>query len=288
MRTRKQESIKWIILTISLMINSITTYAQLPSHIELKELGLSFDIPEGWRGQVDGDYLVLGHMSIPGLMILSSNTSTNAETLKQQAEQGVYEEGVQLTADGKFIIQSNNRVEGIYSGTFNGQKVKAYAIGLINGLGKGMNILIVTETHAFASAHRREANKLASSVEFYKAVSSQTTIFWKQKLMGKQLYFGLTRGDGSERRTIDLCSNGSFAYYGNSHIAFDESYGYGSAGSNEDNTGTYSIYSIGDASVLELTFTDGTIVEYDLSTNEEGHAYLDNSRYYVQDSDRCN
>ncbi|MFS4447354.1 hypothetical protein [Maribacter sp. 2307UL18-2] len=265
---------------------AIKVQAQISQHVELQELGLSFDIPEGWRGQVDGDYIVLGHQSIPGLMILSSNTNSSAKDLKQQAEQGVFEEGVQLTADNAFLIKKN-RVEGTYSGTFNGQQVKAYAIGLINGLGKGMNILILTETTAYSQAHRKEANKLASSVEFSQAEDSNATSFWKQKLMGKQLYFGLTRGDGSEKRTIDLCSDGGFAYYGNSHIAFDESYGFGSAGSNENDSGTYTIYSVGDTSVLELAFTDGTIVEYDLSTNEEGNTFLDNSRYYVQDSNFC-
>ena len=94
----------------------------------------------------------------------------------------------------------------MYTGTFNGQQVKGHALGLINGLGKGMNILILTATTEFSEVHKKEADKLASSVEFYKAKDSEATTFWKQKLMGNQLYFGLTRGDGSEKRTIDLCS----------------------------------------------------------------------------------
>jgi len=261
---------------------------QLSKHVELKELGLSFDIPEGWQGQVEGDYILLGHKTIPGLMVLSSNTTTSITVLKQQAEEGVVDEVVQLNADGDFLIKNNQRIEGGYKGTFNGQRVKGYAIGLINGLGKGMNILILTETSVFTEAHKKEADKLANSIVFYKAEDSQATTFWKQKLMGKQLYFGLTRGDGSEKRTIDLCSEGSFSYYGNSHIAFDESYGYGAAGNNQNDSGTYYIYSLGNASVLELTFTSGHVVEYDLSTNEAGNTFLDNTRYHVQNSDRCN
>lgn len=260
----------------------------LPEHIELQELGLSFDIPTGWRGQVDGEYIVLGHETVPGLLILSANTAPNTTALKKQAEEGVLDEGVQLSPHGEFIIKNKNRVEGMYTGTFNGQDVKGYVIGLINGLGKGMNVLILTESTKFTQAHQKEADKLARSVVFSKAEDSQATTFWKQKLIGNQLYFGLTRGDGSEKRTIDLCSDGSFTYYGNSHIAFDESYGFGSAGNNEHNTGTYTIYSLGSSSVLELTFTNGKIVEYDLSTNDAGNTFLDNSRYYVQHSNRCN
>ncbi|KPM32785.1 Hypothetical protein I595_1212 [Croceitalea dokdonensis DOKDO 023] len=279
--------IKSFILFIILMSNIQMKAQTLSKQVNLQELGLSFDIPEGWQGQLDGDYIVLGHQTIPGLLILSSNTTKSITELKAFAEQGITEGNVQLSADSHFVEKNNNRVEGYYTGIFNGQQVKAYAIGLINGRGKGMNILIVTKTTAFTATHKKEADKLSNSVKFYKAEDSNVTTFWKQKLMGKQLYFGLTRGDGSEKRTIDLCPDGSFAYYGNSHIAFDESYGFGSAGSNENDSGTYNIYSVGDISVLELAFTDGTIVEYDLSTNEEGNTFLDNSRYYVQNSDYC-
>ena len=125
----------------------------LEKQVNLKELGLSFEIPDGWRGQVDGEYILLGHQSIPGLMILSANTSKNSTALKEFAELGVAEENVQLTVDGNFLVKDDQRVEGMYSGTFHGQSVKGYAIGLINGLGKGMNILVLTETTAFSEAH---------------------------------------------------------------------------------------------------------------------------------------
>lgn len=263
--------------------------AQLVSqHIELQELGFNFDIPNGWTGQVDGDYILLGHQSIPGLLILSANTSKNVAALKEFAEQGVADENVQLSAEGSFLVKNNNRVEGIYKGTFNGQQVKGFAIGLINGLGKGINILILTETTKFTEQHKIEANKLASSVKFYKAKDTETTIRWKNKLMGQQLYYGLTRGDGSNVIKIDLCRDGSFYFYSNSHIAFDESYGSGSANSNKNNSGVYKIYTVGNTSVLELTFSNGEIVEYDLTTNEAGNTFLDNSRYYVRDSEYCN
>ena len=272
-----------------ILINYNIMKAQLPKQVNLEELGLSFEIPDGWTGQVEGDYILLGHGTIPGLMVLSANTAKSIPELKQLAVQGIVDEGVQLSVDGEFTATGNNRLEGFYKGTFNGVAAKCYAIGLINGLGKGMNILILTETDKFTEQHKSEANKLASSVVFSQAQDSQTTTFWKQKIVGKQLYFGLTRGDGSEKRVIDLCSDGSFLYYGNSHIAFDEDYGYGSANNNTDNIGSYTIYSVDTATTfLELIFDNGEVYEFALSTNEAGNTFLGNSRYYVQNSERCN
>ena len=271
------------------LINYMSIPAQqLSQYVELQELGFSFDIPNGWSGQVDGDYIVLGHSTIPGLMILSSNTSKDVQTLKEEALNGIVDDGVKLKPSGDFILKGDNRVEGMYKGTFNGQQVKGYAIGLINGLGKGMNIMILTETMKFTEQHKSAANKLASSVKFYKAKDSEVTARWKNKLVCKQLYHGLTRGDGSDKIMIDLCSNGSFYYYDNSRIAYDESYGYGSANGNKNNTGTYKLYSVGTTTVLELTFTNGEVYEYDLSVNEQKHTFLDTTRYFVVASKKCN
>ncbi len=49
---------------------------------------------------------------------------------------------MQLTPTGEFILNGRNRVEGFYQGYFNGVQVKVYAIGLVNGLGSGMNIFL--------------------------------------------------------------------------------------------------------------------------------------------------
>lgn len=279
--------IKSFLILLVLIINFKNMQAQLSKHVELQELGLSFNIPNGWSGQVEAEYIVLGHTTIPGLMILSSNTNKDVQSLKAEALKGLLDEGVDLKPSGDFMLKGENRVEGMYQGTFNDQKVKGYAIGLINVLGKGMNILILTETNKFSEQHKKEANTLASSVVFYKADDTESTIYWKQKLVGTQLYQGLTRGDGSDITKIDLCSNGSFYYYSNSHIAFDQSYGYGSANSNANNTGIYKIYTVGANSVLEVTFNNGEIYEYDLSVNEQEHTFLDTTRYFVVASRKC-
>ncbi len=278
----------------------------LPQHIELEELGLSFDIPQGWTGQLEGEYILLGHQSLPGLMILFQNNSQSTGDLKNTAMQGIREEGVQLSPAGDFKVVGDNRVEGMYTGYFNGSQVKSYAIGLINGLGSGMSILILTESNVFTNKHKDEANKLARSVKFYQAKESTNTKLWKNKLIGRQLKYMYTNTSSdynggsvglSEKTTIDLCSNGQFYYYSNTSsqiasgsVAADNSNVSSSGGgtlSSEDTGGTYKIYSLGQESYLELTFQSGKVVEYDLSTNNSGQLFLDETRYLVLQSEQC-
>jgi hypothetical protein len=285
----------------------IALFAQaLPSHVALQELGLSFDIPPGWTGQIEGEYILLGHNSIPGIMILSQNNSLNTEEMVNLAGQGIEEEGLQLRPEAQFETKGSKRVEGSYTGWFNGSQVKAYAIGMINNLGSGINILILTESKLFNQVHKAEANKLANSVRFYQAKESGNTVFWKNKLLGKQLKYLYTNTSTdyeggsvglSEITTIDLCSDGSFFYYSNSqsHIAVgstaaDQSTVASSGGanlSNNNTSGTYLIYSLGQETFLELSFQNGTVVEYDLSANDSGQTFLDNTRYLVLENQRC-
>ena len=94
-------------------------------------------------------------------MVLSANTaSTSIGELEQLASQGIVDEGVRLYPEGEFTNTGNTRLHGFYKGTFNGTEVKCFAIGLINGTGKGMNILILTETRQVYRATQRRSEYL--------------------------------------------------------------------------------------------------------------------------------
>lgn len=278
-----------------------TSLAQrLPPHVEFAELGLSFDIPAGWVGQLTDDAVILGHNKLPGLMVLTENLSSDPVTLKQQALQGIQDESIQLQAQGDFVIKHNNRVEGMYAGYFNGAEVRAYGIGLINGLGHGMNILVITEKAQFTAQHQQAADQLAASVKFYQAKDSNITQQWKNHLLGRQLKYISTTGGSdygggysgtSSVRQIDLCSNGQFAYYSNSHSSFSTGDsipgGFGYANAKGDGTGSYVIRSLGDQSVLILNFNNGEVYEYELSLSAEEHTLLNGQRHFVVDSEHC-
>ncbi len=160
-----------LILLICLCLQMNKSFAQqtLYSHVEFQELGLSFDIPQGWKGQLTDAAVILGHYRLAGLMILTENQSQTAKDLKKLAMEGLADDGVQLTPVEEFDLIGENRVEGFYQGTFSGFQVKAYAIGLING----MNIVILTE-----------AKQLTGSVKFYQAKELDSSKFWRNRIVG--------------------------------------------------------------------------------------------------------
>ena len=278
----------FIILSISISMNS--------QHIELAELGLSFDIPQGWTGQQQEDYIILGHETIPGLMILSQNKAKNVETLKNLSMETILEEGLFLEPEGDFNIISDARVEGNYKGSYQGEEVHAFAIGLVHSKGTGMNILILTNSDNFSDIHRQEAKKLARTVQLVQPKDADNTRFWKDRIVGWQLKYMHTSGGSdysggysgtSDVVMINLCTNGQFTYYSNSNSSFDSSGGFGYANANKDTRGTYRIYSEGNSTYLDLQYENGSVSTYELTVNSNDNTLLDGSRYFVTTLEGC-
>lgn len=285
---------KTIFLLMTVLLFSWAGFSQTNQKVEFKELGLSFQTPDGWSGGIQGELYLMGHKTIPGLIVLSENKSKTAGELKALALQGISDEGIDLSPKGEFKITGTNRVEGFYEGIFNGSRVRVFSIGLINQLGSGMNISIVTETGKFSDTHIGEAEKVAKSVKFFRMIESPDTNFWKQEIAGKQLKYMRVRnnsdsGSGSsgmaDTRIIKLFNDGTFSYY----FSASNSY-WGSGGSDTQRTrnegvGTYRIYSIQGRSLLELT-SEGKTVEYELSKSPEKYTLLDGDRFAVLDINR--
>ncbi|WP_299211766.1 hypothetical protein [uncultured Dokdonia sp.] len=282
-------SIKRLLLLTLLFFFQLKSNAQ--QQVSLEDFGLSFTLPAGWTGDIQGDYIVLGHTSIPGMMILSENSNRTIEAVVSMAQQGIQADGFNLTADGTFKTVSSKRAEGFYKGTYDySTAVKAYAIGLIDGQGKGMSILVLTETNAFANDHINAANQLAKSVQFFTPKASPATLQWQNQLVGKKLTHRYTSGGAggsSVTRIITLCANGTFTFYANTHANLDGPGGFGYANSNQDSRGNYTIYSIQNNSYLTLHFENGKESEYTLTRDENGYTFLESSRYAVMDTEDC-
>ncbi len=293
----------------AITLGAIVLHAQpLPQQVEFQEMGLSFVIPQGWQGQMLEDAIVLGHQTLPGIIIITENLSKTTTELKNIAMKGVLEEGIRLKPIGDFRAAGKMKVEGYYEGDFNGSFIKCYAQGLINGLGSGMNIFVLTEKDKFTEQHELEAKKLANSVKFFESKDTPSTKQWKNKIVGQQLKYMHTsgeydvNGEGSsfdKTITIDLCVNGQFTYYNYTNYAYNtgesgmdtdqpEVYtGSGYVDNTLNSQGDYKLYSDQNGTYLELHFYNGDIYEYILAADENYDALLNGEQYFITDNETC-
>ncbi|MEM9822153.1 MAG: hypothetical protein AAF985_13815 [Bacteroidota bacterium] len=271
--------------------------------IEYQELGISFTIPTDWIGQEGEDYIILGSNSTPGMIILLPNESKDLNEMKREARGGVNEEGLVLQLLGKIKTSNDHRIEADYEGQLNFEKVKCFAIGMVNGKGSGLTILAITTVDQFGERQIKAAKALANSVRFYQPIVSKASEYWLNQIRGRRLahlstqsssdYSGGSSGT-STRENFDLCSDGSFLYYFNSHSSFSAGNsnlgtlsGFGYANANDSNQGTWQVVSYQTGSFLELTFSNGNEAEYGLSENSEGHLLLNGTRYFRTDLEGC-
>jgi len=272
--------------------------------VEYKELGVSFTIPNDWVGQEQEGFVLMGSNSIAGIMLMFPSDATTLDQMKVDAKQGLNEEGVSLQLVGDIKTSNEYRIEADYEGYMNFEKVKCFAIGMINGKGSGLTILAITTVAQFGESQIKAAKALANSVTFYQPVTSKASQYWLDQITGNRLAYlsssgGSDYGGGysgsSTRENIDLCSNGSFLYYYNSHSSFSAGNsnlgtlsGFGYANSNDSNEGTWKVISYQTGSFLELTFSNGKIAEYGLSENSKGNLLLNGTRYFRTNLEGCN
>ena len=290
---------KYSLMVIVLTFSLNTMNAQiLTRQVSIDALGIRFDIPEGWTGKMEEDYIFLGHETIPGLMVLFENNSGSAEDLRRIAMEGIVEEGIRLKPKEDFIKINEKRVEGMYSGNYNGTDVQGFAIGLINDHGSGMSVLILTETEMFSEVHKEEAQKLVKTVAFFEPKEHEDVVRWKNWLVGTSLKYLKSSSDldydggysgSSTTKIINLCTNGRFNYYFNSHASTSTSLGGGAyANSNADSEGEYEIYYEDNESWLDLHFDNNTIHTYKLTTDSNNQqTLLNGSRFFVAGEAEC-
>lgn len=253
--------------------------------VDFEELGLSFKIPSGWNSQIDGDYMYLKHDTLSGLIVVFESRSKSTHDLLMLAKNGIHEDGVQLNSLNDFKITAENTVDGHYQGIFMDFMVKAYAIGKIDGLGSGISVLALSEPKDFNKAIKTEAQKIVASVKFYKAVQSQASEFWKDRLIGKRLKYFNTQTNTdfnggisgiSDRETLDLFNDGSFYYYTNNQSIVKSS----NIGADDKASGDFRIVTLGKSTYLQLFF-NGDSLEFELNVSDSNHTLLNGKRYLI-------
>jgi hypothetical protein len=266
-------------------INAMHSQSQLQT-VNFEELGVSFTIPIGWSSQIDGDYMFLKHATMSGLIVVFESRSKSINKLITLANNGIVDEGVQLNSLNDFKAVTENRVEGHYKGVFMNTLVKAYAIGIINGLGSGVSMLAIAEPKDFNVAIKNEAIKLSNTIVFEEIKLSKQTKFWNDRLVGKRLNYFKTQTstsfDGnvsgiSDRETIDLFNDGSFYYHTKNQSLVNSA----SMRTGDKLSGDFRIVTLESKTYLQL-FYNGDTLEFELSRSEKNYTLLNGRRYLLE------
>ena len=265
--------------------------AQLTGEVDYQELGISFTIPDGWFGQEGDGMVILGSNTVPGLVLITTHTSTKQELINEARAGLTDQNGTNMKLVSTLEDLSENAVAGKFNGTMEYQPAMAYIIGLANPYqGMGVTIISVTTAEQYSQEQEKVAKALYKSFQFKKIEKSSELEEWKQWLSNVRLTYmdsyysqgstsgGVGGGYSSEER-IDLCAQGYFRMSGSSSVSVSGDNVSGYNGGTSAGNGSWEVRANGTGYVLILTYNNGETASYDLEY-KDSKLYLNGYRYY--------
>ncbi len=269
------------------------SHAQVSGQVEYKSLGLRFTIPATWTGRETEEGLLLGSTAEAGLMVVMPHESPSFEQLKQEADLGFTDDGIQLRRSGEYKQEGARAIGAEFSGNVQGESAKAYVIAVLNPKGGGITVMVVTSPSVYSEQLASRARSLAGSVEFFEPEVSAAVQKWKTLLSDTKLTYlnsSYSQGSGSggystygghsAETTLSLCSAGHYKYKGKSSSSIDTGGAFGNSSSKDQDAGTWDVVNNAEGyCVLLLTSHNGSVDRYDLAYRDQD-VYLNGTRYY--------
>jgi hypothetical protein len=243
--------------------------------------GFTFAVPEGWLYQQGPDGAVLGHNSIPGMIIVMPHMTQNVQEVLGEMRQGLVEEGVQLYPAGDLRKIDSGIIAGDYQGLFNGQRVKATVIGTVSSEGGGAYIFALALPQEFNDELGSAAMSIAQNMHYVKSDSGSLMAHFA----GSWASFSSNTED-----YITFFANGTYtneyvaSYSGEFTDAFsgEQTGNWGVAGGDQE-LGTWTIRGNRKSGMIILKSSDGSTYEINYQVHvENGVTYW--SEYYFNGS----
>lgn len=251
--------------------------------------GYSFNGPNGWNLQSQqNDGFVFMRTGQQTIMTVTPHVYSSIEAISNDMfDQNDAASNTHLKVRKERY--GSNGVLAIFEGTMQGTPVVITTLSLLSPHGGGVNFSTIAPRTEHSNEFLQLLKSMAASAAFSKPQSSPAAEQWRNRLNGKQLLYLYTGSGYSEKKTFDLCSNGTFLSGGDTSA--NSSGGFGgdfSAVTQGGGSGTWRTGSEGGQVVLIFTFRNGSTSRFSLAAAPNGTSVLLNGKkYFVQASPSC-
>ncbi len=259
-------------------------------------MGVRFSAPAGWKYEKRQAVYVMGHMTIPGMILVMPHESNTIQELQSAASEPLYQaDDGQLLVTGSPVSLASNMIAADYGGQLQGKQAQGRIVGVVSPHGGGFLVMAGADAAGYGPQHAQLAESVARSMSFSKPQAPPEAAMWKQKLAGMRVkYFkhgGSSDAGGayswSDERDIDLCSDGAFQSSG----GFQGSLGTANASAimnpgSRTTAGQWSIVGQAGQPALQLRHSTGSVETYVLSADGT-KTLLNGVRWYVIENPTC-
>jgi len=225
--------------------------------------GFSLTLPQGWKGESSAEGAIVGHDQISGVIIVMLHDAPDMETVSGYLQEGLAEESIQLYPASEPKKEGKNSLSGLFDGFYEGQSVKAKAIGVLapGGTG-GAFIIALTTPEQFGAQLTKAADALAKSLRPVKRSGITSGPAGGSGFESHFVGTWVTTTTNTERR-VTLHSNGRFSmnyeasYSGRSNDQYgNQTMAWGQAGQ-QGSQGRWSVQGTRERGTLTLVFDNG-------------------------------
>ncbi|REL38395.1 hypothetical protein DYD21_00100 [Rhodohalobacter sp. SW132] len=254
--------------------------------------GFSVTIPVKWVHQSTSNAIILGHNTIPGMVLISPVVSDSMESLSNEIQASLQQSGGEFVLHARDMnVEDNKTLKVTVSGYSGFQQISGYSVNRLSPHGGGISVSNVVASQLYNESYADLVGEILRSLRFFVPEETEKTRYWKGRLSGKRISnssgsYG-QQGGWHERNEFHLCSDGSVHGSSSSGVSVDVGSAYGgSHGGSGTMRGRWRIRSFAGYPAIEAMFTDGTVNRVVLA-EQNGNIFLNSERWFVTNDANC-
>ena len=289
----------WI--TLTLQPSSAWTLEPQPGQIyssgttlSITSLGVSLNIPEGWRAALspDGEALQMEPLSGGAMLLAFADTMNQAKALETMQGPIPLDSGLQLHLEGQVTQAREGELSASYRIPYQ-PNLSALGHAQTDQNGTSIALFLIAPVADLATL-KPSLQAAANSVTFNKRHTSPTTSktvtqgaskdLWADYLKGKHIVRFFSGSGYTEEQHIWLCSDGGY------YRSFNGGgWGGGASGAAQSHyTGQWRATGAGEHGQLHLHNQSGAVSTYQLRWDfAKSHLYVDGKRWLHDENKAC-
>jgi len=236
--------------------------------------GIKFGLPQGWVRQQNLQGAIVGHNTIPGMVLVIPHLSESFQQMQAEMQQGVNEGGSQLMLNGGLRHISQNVLAGDFSGIADGTQVKARSYGILSPNGGGAYVIALSTPDKLGKELLSAAESMVQTVQYFKVDVSDLT----QHFAGEWAYFS-----SNTSTWICFCADGSYTEQYESSYSSDVNVSGGAdwmTASQDSDRGRWTVRGNKDSGTIIVKLANGKEIYYEYQVHiERGQKYYREYRF---------
>jgi len=236
--------------------------------------GIKFGLPQGWVRQQNLQGAIVGHNTIPGMVLVIPHLSENLQQMQGEMQQGVNEGGSQLIPDGGLRQFSQNVLTGDFSGVADGTQVKARSFGILSPNGGGAYVIALSTPDKFGKELLSAAESMVQTVQYFKVDVGDLV----QHFAGHWSHF-----TSNTSTWICFCADGTYSEQYESSYSSDFNNSGGAdwmAASQDSDRGRWTVRGNKDSGTIIVKLANGNEIYYEYQVHiERGQKYYTEYRF---------